>query len=99
MNRIPTPAVTGWLCAASCLRGTRPVAVRRRFQSGRIEVLLDHFVGAYQYCLRNREAKCLGGFEIHDELEGHRLLDWQVTRVRTFQNPVHVGRRTPEIVG
>jgi hypothetical protein len=37
--------------------------------------LLDHFVSAQQYGLRDSKAKRLGGFHIDDELEFRWLLD------------------------
>ena len=49
-----------------------------RFNS--ILALLDHLIRSRQNIWRNRKADLLGGFEIDDELEFLRLLNWQVTR-------------------
>src|SRR5262249_38942306 len=42
------------------------------------------------------EAKGLGGLEIDDELEVHRLLDGQISRLGAFQDSVHIVGTTLE---
>ena len=41
---------------------------------------LDHLIRSRQQRGRDRQAKRLGGFEIHDQLESGRLFDWQIGR-------------------
>jgi hypothetical protein len=48
---------------------------------------LDHLVGAADKWQRNREAKRLRGLEIDDHLDFRRLLDRQVGRLLTLENP------------
>src|SRR5262249_3558581 len=45
---------------------------------------LDHLIRSRQHVRRNRQADLLGCFEIDDELELRRLLDWQVSRLSTL---------------
>src|SRR5438132_6808328 len=56
---------------------------RHRFLS-----LLDHLIRPRQQRWRDREAEGLGGLEVEAELEGRRLLDWQVAWLRAFENLV-----------
>ena len=51
---------------------------------------LDHLVGDSKQRRRNGEAKCLGGFEVDDQLEFHRLLDWQVGWPFALENSARV---------
>src|SRR6516225_1739478 len=59
---------------------------------------LDHLVGGDKKCLRHCEAERLGGLEVNHQVELDRLLDWQVSRPRAVQNPIHVGGRASEQV-
>src|SRR5271169_3754838 len=49
-------------------------------------VSLDHLVGAGKDRWRHSEAEFAGGFEIDDQLEGSRLLDWQIGRLGAFED-------------
>jgi len=44
---------------------------------------LDDFVGAAEQCVRDREAERLGGLQVDDQLEFHRLLDREIGRLGT----------------
>ena len=44
----------------------------------RLNRSLSHFVGAGEDRWRDCDAERLGSVEVHDELEGRRLLDWQI---------------------
>src|SRR5262245_38340740 len=52
---------------------------------------LDHLVGAQQYRCWNSDANRSGGLEIYDELEFGWLFDWQIGRLGTAENFIHVG--------
>ena len=45
--------------------------------------LLDNLVGGVLQCERNRQAQRPGGVQVDDELILRRLLDRQITRLRT----------------
>ena len=47
---------------------------------------------------RDRQADLLGGFEIDDEVELCRLFNWQVGRLGSLEDLVHVSRNTPVAV-
>ena len=47
-----------------------------------------------QHVRRNRQADLLGGFQIDDELELLRLLDWKIRGLGAFEDLVHVGGGT-----
>src|SRR5437764_14089993 len=51
---------------------------RESTRSGRSPALLDNLVGAHQHRLRHSEAQRLGGAKVDDQLDGRRLLDWQI---------------------
>ena len=62
----------------------------RRLKStprGRSPASLDHLVGAGEQRGRDGEAERLGGVQVDRQLEFGRLLDGQVCRVRTLENP------------
>jgi hypothetical protein len=44
----------------------------------RLNRSLNHFVGAGEGRWRDCDAERLGSVEVHHELEGRRLLDWQI---------------------
>src|SRR6266568_2553420 len=54
----------------------------------------DYFVGLKENARRNGEAEGLGGLQIDDQLELHRLLHRQVTGVGSLENLGHIRRRT-----
>jgi hypothetical protein len=47
---------------------------------------LDHLVSGRQQRFRDGEAERLGGFEVDDEFEFRRLLDWEVGWFIAFEN-------------
>src|SRR5947209_19453972 len=59
---------------------------------------LDEVVDEHDKLIWNGETECLCGFEIDNELELRRLLNRQVARSRTFENPVDVGGGAAEQV-
>ena len=58
----------------------------------------DHPVRAHQERLRDGDAHRPGGFQVHHQLELHRLLDRQLARLCAFENLVDVGRGAAVIV-
>jgi hypothetical protein len=46
--------------------------------------LPDHFIGAQQQALRDRDSKCLRSFQVNHELELSRLLDGQIGGPRAY---------------
>jgi hypothetical protein len=60
---------------------------------------LDHLVGNQQKIASNAQVKCSGRFQIDDQLEFSRLLDWQVGRLGPFDYLVHVGGTASKQVG
>src|SRR5215470_4197325 len=46
---------------------------------------LDHFIGARDYGRRDRDAQCIGGFEIDCQLEFARLFDRNVRDLDTAE--------------
>src|SRR5262245_39140422 len=61
--------------------------------------LSNHLIRSRQHVGRNRQADLLGGFQIDDELELHRLLDRKIGGLRALQNLVHVGGGTAVEIG
>src|SRR5262249_34041353 len=53
-------------------------------------VSFNYLVGNREQLVWNLEAKRLRGFEVDDQLEFHRLLDWQVGWPFAFENPAGV---------
>src|SRR5215467_4338488 len=60
--------------------------------------LFDHLVGEREQHRRNRQAERLGDLQIDDEIEFNRLLDRQIGRLRSAQNPVNITSGAPELV-
>src|SRR5215813_15656118 len=58
----------------------------------------DHLVGEGEQHRRNRQAERLGDLQIDDEIEFSRLLDRQIGRLRSAQNPVNITSGAPELV-
>src|SRR5262245_23593285 len=54
--------------------------------------LLDHLVGSSQKGLGYRQADRLCSPEVDDQIELSRLLHWQIGRLRSFEDLVHLGR-------
>ena len=50
--------------------------------------LLDHFVGAREYCFWDGNAEHFGGLEIDNKIEFGRPLDRDIARLRATQNLV-----------
>jgi hypothetical protein len=59
----------------------------------------DDLVGAGEDRWRDRQPECRCGLEVDDKVEFYRLLDGQVAGFRSFQDPVYIIRRPPEVVG
>src|SRR3984893_17142050 len=59
--------------------------------------LLDHLVGGHLHDQRHCQAERLRRLEIDDQLEFHRLLDWQLGWLFPFENPPDVA--TGEAIG
>src|SRR5262245_27231396 len=58
-----------------------------------LEVSLNNLVRSRQHIRWNRETDLLRGLQIDQQLELRRLLDWQVSRFCTLQDPVDHQRR------
>jgi len=56
---------------------------------------LDHLIRLVDYRLPNGQADLLRGLQVDDQLELHRLLHRQVSRLGAFQYFVHVESDTP----
>src|SRR5262245_66277616 len=50
----------------------------------------DQLVCSRNQVRRHLEGQRLGGFEIEDQLELHRLLHWQIGRLGVFENTIDV---------
>src|SRR5712691_2253757 len=57
-------------------------------------ISIRRFIGLKEEGRGDGEAKGLGGLEIDDQFELHRLLHWQVAGVGPLENLVDIGRRT-----
>src|ERR1700682_1891991 len=53
-------------------------------------VSFDHLVCAAKQRQRESEAERLGGLQVDDQLDLHRLLDWEIGRLFAFENPARV---------
>src|SRR5262245_347908 len=56
----------------------------------------DHLVGAREQRNRRIKIKRLGGFQVDDQLEFGRKLDWEVARPFAFEDAIDVGGRASE---
>src|SRR6185295_5631688 len=56
----------------------------------------DHLIRSLDERRRDRQAEGLGGFEVDDQLELRRLLDWEVRGLRALEDLVHIGGRSPK---
>ena len=68
-------------------------------QRSKVEPLFDHLIGGHLHDQRHREPKRPRCLEIDDELEFHRLLDRQVGRLFTFENPPGVAASEAKGIG
>jgi PAS domain-containing protein len=59
------------------------------------EPLLDHLIGPLQERRRDRQAEGFGGFEVDDQFDLGRLLDWQVGGFGALQDLVDEDGSTP----
>src|SRR5262245_27859804 len=60
---------------------------------------MDEFVGSHQDLLRGPLLKCPCRLGVDDKFELGRLLDWQISWVRAFQDLVDIGGGPPTKVG
>src|SRR5687767_12331615 len=56
--------------------------------------LLDHLGSLGEHVRGDGEAEGLGCLEVDDEVEAHRLLDGEVSRLGAFENLIYVGSCT-----
>src|SRR5262249_14508085 len=63
--------------------------------SSLIRASFDYLIRPQQQRRRDRQPQCLGGLEVDHEVELCRLLDGEVSRLRTFQDSIHVVRSAP----
>jgi hypothetical protein len=82
-----------WIVCQSRARRGRPhfpdwAELVSRLLAELVSRLLDDLIRPRQQRRREREAECLGGLQINDELELRRLLDWKVGGLGAFQNLV-----------
>jgi hypothetical protein len=60
--------------------------------------LLDHPIGALEQGLRHLHAECPGGLCVDEKLESGRPLDWEISRLGSFEDAIHkVGRASKEL--
>src|SRR4029450_11216678 len=99
LEAVRCSAVFGWGCSVGpptvCpLHGTRSLGVASlRALSHPEELpragLLEDLVREDQERWWHRDPECLGGLEVDHQRELRGLLDWQVARLRPFQDLVH----------
>ena len=63
--------------------------------SGHLSVL-DHLVSAGEQHRRHCQTKRFCSGQIDDKIELGRLLDWNIARFRSTQNPIDIFSGTPE---
>ena len=61
-----------------------------REQVQQTEVLFDDLVGTAEQRDWEGDAERLGSLEVKDQLDFRRLLDWQIGRLFTLQNPTSI---------
>src|SRR5512147_2170907 len=59
------------------------------------DISLDDFIGSHEKRGRYRQAERAGGFQIYRKFDFVWLLDRQISRLRTFENPVDEVRGAP----
>src|SRR5712664_3626996 len=57
---------------------------------------IDHLIRSLQERRRDRQAEGLGGLEVDDQLEGCRLFNWQIRRLRPLEDPIDISGGAPE---
>ena len=70
----------------------------RRRQRDELAPSFDHLVGAGEEGFGNRKADRFRGFDVDHQLELGRLLNWQITRLLTFENATSVNADHPKRV-
>src|SRR5262245_1785623 len=91
LSRTPTRhTLLPWLEPQPALPGPTATHTQTRGAS-----LIDHLVRPEQKRLRDRQAECLGGLHVDDQLESGWLLDRQVGWLGTLEDFVHIGRGAP----
>ena len=114
-DRYPIRGIFPICCAAAEPQSAKSKAPRSKngdfflhvFFSVSIHLSLDILVPSHlmtlirpiQHRLWNRQADCLGGFEVDHQLELRRLLDWQIGGLGSLEDLVHVGGCAPVAVG
>jgi hypothetical protein len=63
------------------------------FQTSSEPASFDHLVGAEQKRWWDRQPNCLCSFHVDDQLELDRQIDWDLARLRTFEDLVYVTSR------
>src|SRR5262249_49906797 len=87
---MPAPVASGW---SGRRVGLAPTGKAPPCHGARGKRSFDHLVGASEDRGRDRQAECLGGLEIDDQLECGPLLDWQIRGMGTFENLAGVNAR------